>query len=286
MVGLLYDIFVYNYNIGEKTISFDRIKRLLSNNILDFENDKLNFDCLFQLLKLGVIDRAEKNRYSLSTTSIITNTKNNYTIGVNLPEEILNKNNHLIKKQYLGLTIFEEADVNVFDYDVNKMVFVLNNGINMLQPVKTLIKKWEPVDFKDLGLITKVENYNSEKCSWEKSKDNIENNKLYKCYLYNGNYFKYLYLFKNKYFLIEPDEYEKVNTLKLIDVNKSLFRYKKLSGEIKLKSYYTYPVYLYKILLLNHIMHTGDIPINNQFRIELKQFLKISKILNLNYTLE
>lgn len=286
MVGLLYNIFVYNYNIGEKTISFDRIKRLLSNNILDFENDKLNFDCLFQLLKLGVIDKAEKNRYSLSTTSIITNTKNNFAIGVNLPEEILKKNNHLIKKQYLGLTIFEETDVNMLDYEVNKMVFVLNNGINLLQPVKTLIKKWESVDFNDLGLINKVENYNLDKCTWEKSKDSIENNKLYKCYLHNGNYFKYLFMNKNKYFLIEPDEYEKANTLKLMNNNKSLFKYNRLSGEIKLKSYYTYPVYLYKIMLLNHILQTGDIPINNQFRIELKQFLKISKILNLNYILE
>lgn len=283
MVGLLYDIFVYNFNIGEKTISFDRIKRLLSNNISDFENDKLNFNCLFQLLKLGVIDKAENNRYSLSNTLIITNTKNNFTIGVNFPEEILKKNNHLIKKQYLGLTIFEDSDINILNYEVNKMVFGLNDSIDLLQQVKSIIKNWEP---NDLGQITKLEKYNSEKCSWEKSNDIIESNKLYKCYLYNGNYFKYMYLFKNKYYLIEPDEYEKVNTLKLINANKSLFKYNKLSGEIKLKSYYTYPVYLYKIMLLNHITKTGDIPVNNQFRIELKQFLKISKILNLNYTLE
>jgi hypothetical protein len=286
MVGLLYNIFVYNYNIGEKSLSFNRIKRLLLNNISDFENDKLNFDCLFQLLKLGVIDKAENNRYSLSNTSIITNTKNNFTIGLNFPEEILKKNNHLIKQQYLGLTIFEGVNIDILDYEVNKMVFVLNDAIDLLQPLKTILKKWEPVDFSVIGLITNVENYNSDKCAWAKSKDVIENNKLYKCYLHNGNYFKYLFLNKNKCFLIETDEYEKVNTLKLINGNKSLFKYSKLSGEIKLKSYYNYPAYLYKIMLLNHIMETGVIPVNNQFRIELKQFLKISKILNLNYTLE
>ncbi len=286
MVGLLYNIFVYNYNIGEKSLSFDRIKRLLSNNISDFENNKLNFHYLFQLLNLGIIDKVEKNRYSLSNTSIITNTKHNYTIGINFPEEILKSNNHLIKQQYLGLTIFEDANINILDYDVNKMVFVLNDSIDLLHSVKLIVKNWEPVIYNDLGQITKLEKYNSEKRKWEKSNDIIENNKLYKCYLYNGNYFKYLFLFKNKYFLIEPDEYEKVNTLKLINGNKSLFKYSKLSGEIKLKSYYTYPAYLYKIMLLNHIMETGDIPVNNQFRIELKQFLKISKILNLNYTLE
>lgn len=286
MVGLLYDIFVYNYNIGEKTISFDRIKRLLSNNISDFENDKLNFDCLFQLLKLGLIDKAENNRYSLSNTSIITNAKNNFTIGVNFPEEILKKNNHLIKQQYLGLTIFEGSNVDIIDYEANKMCFILSNCIDLLQPFKALIINWKPVDFNDIGLITKVENYNSDRCTWEKCKDGIENNKLYKCYLYNENYFKYLFMNKNKCFLIDPDEYEKVNTLKLINSNKSLFKFNRLSSEIKLKSYYTYPVYLYKIMFLNHVMQTGDIPVNNQFKIELKQFLKISKILNLNYTLE
>jgi hypothetical protein len=286
MDELLYHIFVYNYNAGEKSISFDRIKRLLSDNISEFENDNLNYNNLFQLLKFGIIDKVEKNRYSLSNTTIITNTKNNYTIGVNFPEEILKSNNHLIKKQHFGLTIFEDKNINLLDYEVNKMIFILEDSIDLLQPIKSIIKNWEPVDYDDLGQITKLEKYNSEKCRWENSNDNIENNKLYKFYLYSVNYSKYLFLFKNKYYLIEPVEYEKVNTLKLIDGNKSLFKYNKLSGEITLKSYHTYPTYLYKIMLLNHIMRTGDVPENNHFKIELKQFLKITKILNLNYTLE
>lgn len=286
MVGLLYNIFVYNYNSGEKSLSFNRIKRLLSNDITDFENDKLNFKYLFQLLNLGIIDKVKKNRFSLSNSLIITNTKNSFIIGINLPGEVLKKNNHLIKKEYLGLTIFDGININILDYDIKQMVFILNKSIDLLQPVRLIIKNWEPVVYNELGQITKLEKYNSEKCKFENSADNVENNKLYKFYLYNGNYFKYLFLFNNKYYLIEPDEYEKVNTLKLINANKALFRYNKLSGEIKLKPYHTYPVYFYKIMLLNHIMTTGDIAINHHFKIELKQFLKITKILNLNYTLE
>lgn len=286
MVGLLYNIFVYNYNSGEKSLSFDRIKRLLSNDVSEFNNDKLNFDYLFHLLNHGIIDKVEKNRFSLSNSVIITNTKNSFIIGLNLPEEILKKNIHLIKNEYLGLTIFDGSHINIHDYDISKMVFFLNESIDLMQPVKSIIKNWKPVVYNDLGQITKLEKYNSEKCKFENSTDNAENNKLYKFYLYNGNYFKYLFLFNNKYYLIEPDEYEKVNTLKLINANKTLFRYNKLSSEIKLKPYHTYPVYFYKIMLLNHIMTTGDIPTNNYFKIELKQFLKITKTLNLNYTLE
>jgi hypothetical protein len=286
MDELLYHIFVHNYNAGEKSISFDRINRLLSDNISEFEMDNLNYNNLFQLLKFGIIDKVGKNRYSLSNTTLISNTKNNLTLGVNLPDELLKINNHLLKKQYLGLAIFDSDNISITDYEINKMDFDLDNIINQLHPFNSIIRNWDPVDFNDLGQITKTQKYNSLNCIWENVKDVKENNIMYRLYLHNGNYFKYLFLYKNKYFLIEPYEYEKVNTLKLIHSNKSLFRYNKLSGEITLKSYHTYPVYLHKIMLINHIMKTGLIPENNHFQIELKQFLKITKILNLNYTLE
>jgi hypothetical protein len=86
MVELLYNIFVYSYNIGEKSLSFDRIKRLLSNNISDFENNKLNYNFLFHLLNLGIIDKTEKNKYSLSNTISITNSRSKITLGVNIPD--------------------------------------------------------------------------------------------------------------------------------------------------------------------------------------------------------
>lgn len=286
MVELLYQIFVYNYNAGEKSISFDRIKRLLSNNIEEFENYKLNYNYLFQLLKLGIIDKVEKNRYSLSNTLLITNSKNNFTIGVNFPDELLKINNDLIKQQYLGLAIFKGNNINIADYDFNNMAFDFDKIITQLNPVNSMVKNWNPDEENELGQITKLEKYNPLKCKYENVKDIEENNTLYKYFLHNGNYFKYLFFYKNKYYSIEPYEYEKVNTLKLLNGNKSLFKYKTKSNLLKLKTYYTYPTYLYKILLLNHIINTGEIPINNQFKIEFKQFSKIIKILNLNYTLE
>lgn len=286
MIRLLYNIFVYDQNIGQRSISYERIKRLLSNNSSDFENDKLNFGTLFQLLKLGIIEKSGDNRYSLSNSSIITNTENNFTIGVNMPEEILKKNSHLIKKQYLGLTIFHNKKIDVDDYELSKMVFSLNKAIELITPFNILVKNWKPVELIDIGQINQLEKFDSNKCIWLKSKDFSESNKLYKCYFHNEYYFKYLLLHKNKYYLIEPYEYEKVNSLKLMNNNRTLFKFSKFCGELKLKSYHTYPVYLYKILLLNHIMQVGDVPDNNRFTIEFKQFLRISKILTLNYTLE
>lgn len=286
MVELLYNIFVYSYNIGEKSLSFDRIKRLLSNNISDFENNKLNYNFLFQLLNLGIIDKTEKNKYSLSNTILITNSRSRITLGVNIPEQILKANNNLILQQYLGLTIFKSENINFYDYEIIKMVYDLEKSISMLQPIKSIVKNWKPTTYNDLGQITKIEKYNQKECKWHSVKDINENISLYKFYINNDNYFKYLFKYSGKYFLIEPSEYEKINTLKLINSNKSLFKYDKISNEIKLKPYHTYPIYLNKILLLNHIMETEEIPTNNHFKIELKQFIKIAKTFNLNYTLE
>jgi hypothetical protein len=148
------------------------------------------------------------------------------------------------------------------------------------------VKNWKPTSYNDLGQITKIEKYNQKECKWHSVKDINENISLYKFYINNDNYFKYLFKYSGKFFLIEPSEYEKINTLKLINSNKSLFKYDKISNEIKLKPYHTYPIYLNKILLLNHIMETEEIPTNNHFKIELKQFIKIAKIFNLNYTIE
>ena len=286
MVELLYNIFVYSYNVGEKSLSFDRIKRLLSNNISDFENNKLNYNFLFQLLNLGIIDKTEKNKYSLSNTILITNSRSRITLGVNIPEQILKANNNLILQQYLGLTIFKSENINFYDYEIIKMVYDLEKSISMLQPIKSIVKNWKPTTYNDLGQITKIEKYNQKECKWNSVKDINENISLYKFYINNDNYFKYLFKYSGKYFLIEPSEYEKINTLKLINSNKSLFKYDKISNEIKLKPYHTYPIYLNKILLLNHIMETEGIPTNNNFKIELKQFIKIAKTFNLNYTIE
>lgn len=286
MVELLYNIFVYGYNIGEKSLSFDSIKRLLSNNISDFENNKLNYNYLFQLLNLGIIDKVEENRYSLSNTILITNSKSKIALGVNIPEQILKANNNLILQQYLGLTIFENKNINFYDYEINKMVYDLEKSIAELHPIKSIVKNWKPTTYNDLGQITKIEKYNPIKCKWHNVNDANENISLYKFYIHNENYFKYLFKYSEKYFLIEPSEYEKTNTLKLINSNKALFKFDKISKEIKLKAYHTYPTYLNKILLLNHIMETEEIPTNNHFKIELKQFIKIAKIFNLNYTIE
>lgn len=286
MVELLYNIFVYSYNSGEKSLSFDRIKRLLSNNISDFENNKLNYNVLFQLLNLGIIDKTEKNRYSLSNSILITSSKSRISLGVNIPKQILKTNNNLILQQYLGLTIFKSENINFCDCEIIKMVYDLEKIISMLRPIKSIVKNWKPTTHNDLGQIIKIEKYNPTECKWHSVKDANENISLYKFYINNDNYFKYLFKYNGKYFLIEPSEYEKINTLKLINSNKSLFKYDKISNEIKLKPYHTYPIYLNKILLLNHIMETEEIHTNNNFKIELKQFIKIAKTFNLNYTIE
>lgn len=286
MDELLYHIFVFEQNNGRGNISFDRIKRLISNNITEYENSKQNYNYLFKLLKLGVIDKVEKNKYALSNSVLIVDPNTDITLGVNIPKNVLDFNKDLIKKQYLGLTIFNGIKIDVTDYEIDKMHFDFDKIVSLLNPLNSIVKQWEESKLNEVGKINKIEKYNHTNCKWEKSKEIKETNSIYRLYLFNSNFYKYLFFFKNKYYLIEPYEYEKINTLKLIDNNESLFKYNTSTKILKLKSYYTYPVYLYKILFLNHIMNTGDFSLNNQFFVDKSQFSKITKTLNLKYKLE
>lgn len=286
MDELLYHIFVFEQNNGRGSISFDRIKRLISNNITEYENIKQNYNYLFKLLKLGIIDKVEKNKYALTNSILIVDPTSDITLGVNIPKNVLDFNKHLIKKQYLGLTIFNGIKINEIDYEIDKMHFDFEKIVSLLNPITSIVKQWEEAKLNDVGKINKLEKYNHTNCKWENSKEIKDTNSIYKLYLFNSNFYKYLFFFKNKYYLIEPYEYEKLNTLKLIDNNASLFKYNRSTKVLKLKPYYSYPLYLYKILFLNHIMNTGDFSLNNQFIVEQRQFSKITKTLNLKYKLE
>lgn len=285
MDELLYHIFVHNFNKGEKSISFEKIKRVISNNISEFDDTKRNFNFLYKLLKFGIIDKVEKNKYALSNSVLITNSKNDFTLGVNIPTEVLKLNKDFIINEYLGLTIFKVTKIKVAEYEIDSMFFDLDKTISQLHSTSAIIKNWKSVNGNEIGQFTKLEKYNPYNGKWEHATI-IENNCLYKFYLFNDVFYKYLFFAKNQYYIIELEEYEKLNTLKLMDANKSLFKYDSLTNSLKLKPYHAYPVYLYKILLLNHIMNFGEIPMNNEFKIDSKPFLKVTKTLNLNYTLQ
>ncbi len=286
MDELLYHIFVFEQNNGRGSISFDRIKRLLSNNINEYENIKQNYNYLFKLLKFGIIDKVEKNKYALSNSVLIVDPNSDITLGVNIPKNVLDINIHLVRKQYLGLTIFNGININDIDYEIDKMCYDFEKIVSILNTLSSIVKQWDEINLNEVGKINKLEKYNHTSCKWENIKEVKDTNSIYKLYLFNSSFYKYLFFFKNKYYLIEPFEFEKLNTLKLINNNESLFKYNSSTKVLKLKSYYTYPVYLYKILFLIHIINTGDFSLNNQFFVNQIQFSKITKTLNLKYKLE
>lgn len=286
MTEFLYHTFVYNHNSGDKSISFNRIKRSLSNSIHEFETGSKNIDPFYELLKTGIIDKIGNNNYGLSPTTIIINKGNNIALGVNLPNQIILKNSASITKRFLGLIIFKEENLICDDYDINLIYFNIDKFISQMHSINSIVQSWNTISLKDVGQINQIQKYNALKNSWETEKEIQENNKLYRVYLYESNFYKYLFFYKNKYYSIETFEFEKVNTLKLINCNKSLFKYDKESEILKLKSYYPYPNYLYKFLLLNHILKIGEFPSNNQFKIEFKVISRIFKILKLNHKLE
>ena len=68
-------------------------KFLIKNNIL------LIFSFIFfKLLKLGIIDKVENNKYALSNSVLIVDPNTDITLGVNIPKNVLDVNKDLIKK--------------------------------------------------------------------------------------------------------------------------------------------------------------------------------------------
>lgn len=283
MNTFLYHTFIHWHNKGDIIISFNKIKRVLSQNINDFENNKTNFNSLFQLLKLGLIDKSGKNSYSLSPSSLITYASKNSTLGINLPSAIISKNKDLVIDSYLGLTLFKGIHIDSLEYDLIETEFCFDSSISQLNPIHSIISKWEPVEFYELGKIIKLEIYNPINNKWSNTNEINRNNTLYKIYIHNQFNYSYAYFYKNKYFKLEKEDYEKVNSLKLLKGNKAFLKYNQELNLLYLKRYFTYPVYLYKLLFLNHIMNKGEFPLNNQFEIKEKHFTKITKKLTLNY---
>src|SRR5690606_12898565 len=126
MTEFLYHTFLYQFQIGNKTLSFQKIKRLLSNALSEYQSVTFPITAFYDLLKLGLIDYAGNNHYSLTKSAIYTNQKSGYNLGINLPQSCLSNISEEKCKTLMGLTIFEnECDV-VAQNDIPVINFNLN----------------------------------------------------------------------------------------------------------------------------------------------------------------
>lgn len=283
MVSFLYYAFLYQQQIGNAELSFSRIKRLLSNSVSDFQGAGINISAFYKLLRLGLIDVSETGKYKLSQTNILSNSKTNFSLGINLPDLFIEKNREYLKESFLGFTIFSNlpCDPNNFDYEKIDFDFVMYT--RNFQNINQIVKNWINIKGEDIGNYKSIEKYDFEYNKWISS-DKIDGDyALFKKYDINDFYYSYLFKFGNNYYEIKINELEKVRMIILSKSKPQLIKYKKDSNEITLNNYYNYPYFLYKTFLISHILSNGTFPKENSYKMDLKDFVYIMKKLKLNY---
>lgn len=277
MVKFLYEVFVYNYTYGKTSLKFDKIK-----NLLREENQPYQLASFYELLRMGLIDKVEENKYGLTASKMFSQSKSEFSLGVNLPTSFLEENKGKIYRQYLGLTVFKDFDSIDNPYNVE---FNLDNYTLQFQPIKTIVKRWKPVDLKDVNSYLKLQKFDPVKNNWSDLKNYNSETALYKRFIHNDSYFEYVYVSTDKYYTIKPFESEKVLFIRLLLGKLSSFEFDEMSQILKVKNGIILPNFIYKTLFITHILNIGELPNYNQFHLNKKQVNQILKPLKLPYTI-
>lgn len=276
MVKFLYDVFVYNYTYGKTSLKYDKIK-----NLLREENQPSKLPPFYELLRMGLIDEVEGNRYSLTASKIFSNSISEFSLGVNLPTSFLEENNKHIHFQYLGLTIFKDLHCMDNPYNVE---FNLNHYAHQFQPLQNIIKEWKTIEESYIRNYIKLQKFNPIKNYWKEVKLYDGDMALYKRFIHNDSYFEYVFFFGNKYYNIKSLETEKILFIRLILGKQSAFEFDQNNQILIVNNRVLLPNFIYKTLFITHILNIGKLPDYNQFHLSKKQVNQILKPLKLIYT--
>lgn len=276
MVKFLYEVFVYNYTYGKTSLKFDKIK-----NLLREENQPYQLAPFYELLRMGLIDKVEENKYGLTASKIFSQSKSEFSLGVNLPTSFLEENKGKIYRQYLGLTVFKDFDSIDNPYNVE---FNLDNYTLQFQPIKTIVKRWKPVDLKDVNSYLKLQKFDPVINNWSDLKNYSSETALYKRFIHNDSYFEYVFFYGNKYYNIKSLETEKILFIRLILGKQSAFEFDQNNQILIVNNRVLLPNFIYKTLFITHILNIGELPNYNQFHLSKKHVNQILKPLKLIYT--
>lgn len=277
MENFLYDVIAYNYALGKKTIKFEKIKNLLRDT-----NQSIQLSAFYELLRKGVIDKADVNSYSLSASKIFSYLKGKFSLGVNLPESFLMDYRDHILFQNLGLTIFK--DLNCIDTPYI-ITFNLDHYTLQFQSLKKIAKEWSPIDLQYCKSYIKLHKFDTLKNDWREVKVYGEDNALYKRFIHNDLYFEYVFFYNNKYYSIKSSETEKILFIRLALIKQKIFSFDTNTQMLSVKNGILLPNFLYKTLFITHVLNNGEFPTYDQFNLNKKQVNQILKPLKISYTL-
>ncbi len=283
MTEFLYHTFLYQFQIGNKTLSFQKIKRLLSNALSEYQSVTFPMTAFYDLLKLGLIDYAGNNHYSLTKSAIYTNQKSGYNLGINLPNSSFSNIREGKCKTLLGLTIIEDGCDVIAQNDIPVINFNLNAITSNFSDIRRIVRNWAHLTIEQLGSYKSLERYDYSKNKWVKTNALEGNYSIFKMFTINDFYFDFVFKLNDKFYIVNFTEYEKIRLIMLANAHKSYIKFNMEKKEVTLKPYFNYPVFLFKTMFITHVMNTGAFPNQHVFNLSKNQFLSIVTPLKLNY---
>lgn len=282
MENLLYSFFLEsNHN---SLVSFQRINRFLSNIQFDKEINKNRLESLYKLLNIGVIDYAGNSKYYMSPSIIIKN--KNFKIGINLPTDVAEVNKDKIINQYTGVTLFNNKEVVLNDWDIINIEYKFDNYIPNFTTIFKIPLNWriknDEIKFPNQSI--KIEIFDDIFLNWRRTENLITSNSLYKVYTFSNDYFEDYYFYYNRiWYKLKFEEYEKVKLAKTILTLKGKLAYNSTSSMLSIPKHFPLPSFIEKLLFLNHCLAKGKFPENRNYFIERKDFKKVNKVIFNNH---
>jgi hypothetical protein len=279
MENLLYSFFIENNH--NSLISFQRIKRFLSNIHFDEEIGKNRLESLYKLLNNGVIDYAGNSNYYMSP-SIIINAEN-FKIGINLPIDVIETNKEKIITQNTGIILFNIQEIVLNDWDIMNVDYKFDNYLSNFISIFKIPLNWEKVQMMFPTNSIKIEIFNPENFKWSKAENSILTNSLYKVYPYPNDCFEYYFNYKQNWYRIKAEEFDKSSLAKTILILNAKLAYNPASNVLSIPKYFPLPSFIEKLLFLNHCLAKGKFPENRNYFIERKDFKKVNKVIFNNH---
>lgn len=278
MESLLYSFFVQN-NVNS-LVSFQRIKRFLSNIQFDNEINKNRLESLYKLLNIGVIDYAGNDKYYMSP-SIIINAKN-FKIGINLPIDVIETNKDKIINQNTGVTIFNSEVIVLNDWDIMNVDYKYDNYISNFIDIYKIPLNWNSSDFPTNFI--KIEIFDNILLNWKKTESTLKVDSLYKIYISSNDYFENYYFYYNQiWYKLKFEEYEKVKLAKMILATKDKLEFNNSENILSIPNNFPLPSFIEKFLFINHCITKGAFPVNRKYFIDKVEFKKMNKIVLKNH---
>lgn len=277
MESLLYSFFIQSNS--DSLVSFQRINRFLSNIQFDNEINKNRLDSLYKLLNTGVIDYSGNSKYYMSP-SIIINAEN-FKTGINLPNDVIEASNDKIITQNTGITIFNIQEIVLNDWDIKIVNYKFENYLSNFISIFKIPLNWDSVDFPANSI--KIEKFDSILLNWKKIEEPILTNSLYKVYPYPNDFFEYYFNYKQKWYRIKAEEFDKSSLAKTILTLKDKLVYNSASNIFSIPKHFPLPSFIEKLLFLNHCLSKGKFPENRNYFIERKDLKKVNRVIFNNH---